>query len=69
MKDLQDPKDFDDGRWKTFRENLEGFNFFSFERHVPTPGLERGFFIDNLLVLVQWIVEMIVVERPCAMGV
>ena len=31
--------------------------------------LEREIFIDNLLVRVHWIIEMIVVERPCAMGV
>ena len=30
---------------------------------------EREIFIDNLLVRVHWIIEMIVVERPCAMGV
>ena len=30
---------------------------------------EREIFIDNLLVRVNWIIEMIVVERPCAMGV
>jgi len=32
-------------------------------------GVEREIFIDNLLVRVYWIIEMIVVERPCAMGV
>ena len=30
---------------------------------------EREIFIDNLLVRVHCIIEMIVVERPCAMGV
>ena len=30
---------------------------------------ERDIVVDNLLVRVHWIVEMIVVERPCAMGV
>ena len=30
---------------------------------------ERAIFIDNLLVLVHWIIEMIVVERHCAIGV
>jgi len=29
---------------------------------------EREIFTDNLLVRVHWIIEMIVVERPCAMG-
>ena len=29
----------------------------------------RDIFIDNLLVRVHWIIEMIVIERPCAMGV
>ena len=30
---------------------------------------QREIFIDYLLVRVHWIIEMIVVERPCAMGV
>ena len=29
----------------------------------------RDFFIDNLLVRIHVIVEMILVDRPCAMGV
>jgi hypothetical protein len=33
------------------------------------PLIERGFFIDNLLVRIHWIIEMILVDRPCAMGV
>ena len=28
---------------------------------------QRKIFVDNLLVRVHWIIEMIVVERPCAM--
>ena len=32
-------------------------------------GLEREFFIDNLLVRIQFIIEMILVDRPRAMGV
>ena len=31
--------------------------------------VEREFFIDNLLVRVHSIVEMILVDRPCAVGV
>ena len=30
---------------------------------------EREFFFDNLLVRILVIVEMILVDRPCAMGV
>jgi len=30
---------------------------------------EREFFIDNLLVQIHLIVEMILLDRPCAMGV
>ena len=30
---------------------------------------EREIFIDNLLVRVHWIIKMIIVQRPCAMGV
>ena len=29
---------------------------------------ERDFFIDNLLVRIHLIIEMILVDRPCAMG-
>ena len=46
---------------------------------VPTPNLyvpathvchtEREFFIDKLLDRVQLIIEMIFVDRPCAMGI
>jgi len=32
-------------------------------------GSEREIFIDNVLVRVHWIIEMVVAERPCAMGV
>ena len=32
-------------------------------------GRERHFFTDNLLVRIYLIIEMIVVDRPCAMGV
>ena len=31
--------------------------------------LEREFFIDNLLVRIHLIIELIMVDRPCAMGV
>jgi len=30
---------------------------------------EREFFIDNLLVRIHLIIEMILVDRPCTMGV
>ena len=30
---------------------------------------EREFFMDNLLVRIHLIMEMILVDRPCAMGV
>ena len=30
---------------------------------------EREFFIDNLLVQIHFIIEMILVDRPCAMGI
>ena len=30
---------------------------------------EREFFIDNLLVRIHLIIKMILVDRPCAMGV
>ena len=30
---------------------------------------EREFFIDNLMVRIHLIIVMIIVERPCAMGV
>ena len=41
------------------------------KNEVPRPpGIpEREFFIDNLLVPIHLIIEMILVDRPCAMGV
>ena len=33
------------------------------------PELARDYFIDNLLVRIDLIIEMILVDRPCAMGV
>ena len=33
------------------------------------PERKREIFIDNLLVRVHLIIEMILVDRPCAMGV
>ena len=37
--------------------------------HLRTRGREREFFIDNLLVRIHLIIEMVLVDRPCAMGV
>jgi len=33
------------------------------------PSVDREFFIDNLLVRIHFIIEMILVDRPCTMGV
>ena len=30
--------------------------------------MDREFFIDNLMVRIHLIIEMILVDRPCAMG-
>ena len=35
----------------------------------PSQTLEREIIIDNLLVRIHLIIEMILVDRPCAMGV
>ena len=32
-------------------------------------GREREFFIDNLLLRIHFTIDMILVDRPCAMGV
>ena len=39
--------------------------------HWSNSGLfaEREFFVDNLMVRIHFIVKMISVDRPCAMGV
>ena len=34
----------------------------------PVESGEREIFIANLLVRIQFIIEMILVDRPCAMG-
>jgi len=36
--------------------------------HLPALLKEREFFIDNLLGQIHFIIEMILVDRPCAMG-
>ena len=38
-------------------------------RPTTPPPREREFFSDNLLVRIHLIIEMISVDRPCAMGV
>jgi len=48
------------------KERLQ--NHMQFEGEVPQVP-EREFFIDNLLVRIHLIIEMILVDRPCAMGV
>ena len=35
----------------------------------PSPPREREYFIDNLMVGIHLIIVMILVDRPCAMGV
>ena len=50
-----------------------GFSFGIDLRTDPLPtshtGTERDFFFDILLVRIHLIIEMILVDRPCAMGV
>ena len=53
----------------TFSAVLAEFPATTLQVPVPRYKLEREIFIDNLLVRVHWIIEMIVVEWPCAMGV
>ena len=43
--------------------------FFEAESARSVPPREREFFIDNLVVRIHFIVEMILVDRPWAMGV
>jgi len=38
-------------------------------RCIVTCRREREIFIDNLLVQIHLIIQMILVDRPCAMGV
>ena len=38
-------------------------------RNAPHPPRDREFIIDNLLVRIHLIIEMSLVDRPCAMGV
>jgi len=39
------------------------------EHSVSATRMQREFFIDNLLVRIHLIIEMILVDRPCATGV
>ena len=47
----------------------EGFVPPEIRGNVTKFAPEREFFIDNLLVRIHLIIEMIIVDRPCAMGV
>ena len=38
-------------------------------QHLPACHRERDFFIDNLLLQIHLIIEMIFVDRPCALRV
>ena len=38
-------------------------------RLCGNPYREKEFFIDNLLVRIHLIIEMVLVDRPCAIGV
>ena len=38
-------------------------------RALPIGSQHRGFLIDNLVVRIHLIIEMVLVDRPCAMGV
>jgi len=39
------------------------------DKEINRVSVEREFFIDNLLVRIHLIIEMILVDRPCTMGV
>ena len=39
------------------------------QREAAPPAADREFCIHNLLVRIHLIIEMILVDRPCAMGV
>ena len=43
--------------------------FGALDEKAEVPSRERDFFIDNLLVRIHLIIEIILVDRPCAMGV
>ena len=43
-------------------------SFSKTEFSLAPRGGEREFFIDNLLIQIHLIINMILVDRPCAMG-
>ena len=45
------------------------FDAFDIGDTTTRPCREREFFMDNLLVRIHLIIEMILVDRPCAMRV
>ena len=52
----------------------QGFDMLIYGKNIlgvlgPAGEREREFFIDNLLVRIHLIIEMILVDRPCAMGI
>ena len=50
-------------------ENSPKFRWGTTSAESPEKVGERDFFIDNLLVRIHLIIEMILVDRPCATGV
>ena len=56
-------------RLETFsvQKSLNGFEMFPLR--AENAGAGREFFIDNPLVRIHLIIEMILVDRPCAVGV
>ena len=49
--------------------NIHGLNASAWFCDIVSPSTEREFCIDNLLVRIHLIIEMVLVHRPCAMGV
>ena len=57
-----------DGHFPFCHNVLENMHFTQTER-TASQADEKEFSIDNLLVRIHLIIEMILVDRPCAMGV
>ena len=54
---------------KALKEKVERGEAVTSQRGSVTSRLEREFFIDNLMVRIHFSIVMILVDRPCAMGV
>ena len=67
--DVTHPAVWRDATLHSLRRRLPPAGAVFLEVFYVLSSVEREFVIDNLLIRIRSIIEMILVDRPCAMGV